>query len=157
VRTVTVTVNAVDSDIGARVISHIVLNGVAYTGAEAAGILIGRQLEGIRLVSSLGAVVKINTVLIPGVNDTHIEAIAKAVKEAGASIYNLIPLIPQHEFVGSPAPDCRMLNEARAAAEKHIPIFRHCQHCRADACGIPGKNEFSSKLYGGGFETFSHG
>lgn len=157
VRTITVTVNAVDPEIGAKVISHIVLNGVVYTGTEAAKALISRQLEGIRLANELGAVVKINTVLIPGVNDTHIEAIAKAVKEAGASIYNIIPLIPQHEFANFPAPDCQQLNIARAAAEKYLPVFRHCQHCRADACGIPGKNEFSLRLSGGVAETFSHG
>lgn len=157
VRTVTVTVNAVDPEIQAKIISHILWNGVIYTGAEAAEILIRQQLAGIRLMSSLGAVIKINTVLIPGINDSHIEKVAKAVKEAGADIYNIIPLIPQHEFADFPAPDCRMLNEARKSAEKYLPVFRHCQHCRADACGIPGKKDLSAELYGNSTETFSHG
>ena len=157
VRTVTVTVNAVDPQIEAKIISQILWGGAVYTGAEAAAILIRQQLAGIRRMRALGAVVKINTVLIPGVNDAHIQTVAKAVKEAGASIYNIIPLIPQYEFADLPAPDCRMLNEARQAAEKILPVFRHCQHCRADACGIPGKGDLSGKLYGGGMETFSHG
>lgn len=157
VRTVTVTVNAVDPEIQSKIISHIIWEGVVYTGIEAAEILIRQQLEGIRLMSSLGAVVKINTVLIPDINDTHIETIAKTVKEYGASIFNIIPLIPQHEFCNLPAPDCQMLNTARAVAEKHIPVFRHCQHCRADACGIPGKSDLSDKLYTANSETFSHG
>jgi nitrogen fixation protein NifB len=157
VRTVTVTVNAVDPKIQAGIISHILYDGVIYTGEKAAEILIRQQLKGIRLMSGLGAIVKINTVLIPGINDSHIEEIAKTVREAGASIYNIIPLIPQHEFSHCKPPDCKSLNAARAAAEKYIPVFRHCQHCRADACGIPGKSDLSSKLYDKNMDTFSHG
>jgi nitrogen fixation protein NifB len=158
VRTVTVTVNAADPEIQAKIISHVVYEGVTYTGVSAAQILIAKQLEGIRLMHTLGAVVKINTVLIPGVNDSHIEEIARTVKEAGADIYNIIPLIPQHEFADTPVPSCKELNDARAAAEKYLPVFRHCQHCRADACGIPGKGDLSSKLYANAApETFSHG
>jgi nitrogen fixation protein NifB len=157
VRSVTVTVNAVDPTIQSKITSQVVYEGVVYTGEDGATILIREQLKGIRLMSSLGAIVKINTVLIPGVNDGHIEEIAKTVKEAGASIYNIIPLIPQYEFKDSKAPSCDELNTAREQAEKHLPVFRHCQHCRADACGIPGKNNFSSKLYDGVPETFSHG
>lgn len=158
VRTITVTVNAVDPEIQSQIISYIVYQGIRYVGKEAASILIRRQLEGIRKMSSLGVIIKINTVLIPGVNDGHIETIAKTVREAGANIYNIIPLIPQHDFSDFPPPTCLQIEAARAVAEKHIPVFRHCQHCRADACGIPGKGDLSSTLYGEtGLETFSHG
>ena len=158
VRTVTVTVNAVDPEIQAKIISYIVYQRIRYVGTEAASILIRRQLEGIRKISELGTIVKVNTVLIPGINDQHIETVAETVKEAGATIYNIIPLIPQHEFSDIPAPSCLQIEAARAAAEKHIPVFRHCQHCRADACGIPGKGDLSAKLYGDACtETFSHG
>lgn len=67
---------------------------------------------------------KVNTVLIPGVNDRHIETVAKTVKESGAAIYIIIPLIPQHEFSDTPAPSCLQIEAARAAA-KHIPVFQH--------------------------------
>lgn len=159
VRTVTVTVNAVDAAIQAKIISHIRWNNVTYTGEEAARILIRQQLKGIRLISELGAVVKVNSVLIPGVNDTHIGTIAKTVREHGASLYNIIPLIPQHDFKDIPAPSCTELNRVRDEAAQYIEIFRHCQHCRADACGIPGKKDLSAQLYGNVpvAETFSHG
>lgn len=158
VRTVTVTVNAVDPAIQAKIISHVVFRGVRYVGPEAASILIRRQLEGIRKISALGAIVKINTVLIPGVNDAHIETVARTVRQAGASIYNIIPLIPQYELADCPPPTCLQIEKARAAAEKYIPVFRHCQHCRADACGVPGKGDVSSQLYRQPVaETFSHG
>ena len=157
VKTVTVTVNAVDPFILDKVVSHIVFEGKKITGPAMGEILTTRQLQGIRKVSGLGASVKVNTVLVPGVNDGHIEDIAKAVSEAGAHIYNIIPLIPQHELSHIEEPDCDMLQKAREDGEKYLEVFRHCKHCRADACGIPGLSDFSRELYGGQMETFSHG
>jgi nitrogen fixation protein NifB len=159
VRTVTVTVNAVDPYIQSQIISHIVYEGKKHYGEEAAKILIDNQLRGINKMSKLGVIVKVNSVLIPGTNDEHIAKIAKTVKDAGAVLYNIIPLIPQHELSHISAPTCEQLDKARIAAEEYIEVFRHCKHCRADACGIPGKEDFSDKLYGPHkyLETFSHG
>lgn len=99
-----------------------------YQGVEGARRLIAAQERGIRKISALGALVKINMVLVPGINDGHVEAVAQAVK-------------------------------AWAAAEAYLPVFRHCQRCRADACGIPGKSDVSGKLYQfrQACTTFSHG
>jgi nitrogen fixation protein NifB len=158
VRSVTVTVNAVDPFIADEVVSHIIYEGHAVRGRDAGRILIERQLRGIREASGLGMAVKVNTVLIPTINDRHIGDIAKAVSESGASMHNIIPLIPQHELSHIPAPTCAELGDARDAAGRYIKQFRHCQHCRADACGVPGKSDFSSELYSGrAMETFSHG
>jgi nitrogen fixation protein NifB len=156
VKTITVTVNAIDPVILEKVVSHVILDGQLLTGPDMA-ILTKRQIEGIRRVSDLGATVKVNTVLIPGINDEHIGDIASAVSDAGAHIYNIIPLIPQHELSHIEEPDCDMLQKAREAAGRHLEVFHHCKHCRADACGIPGVNDFSSQLYSGQMETFSHG
>lgn len=159
VQTITVTVNAVDPNILTHICSFIFLGDRIYEGIEAAQILIDAQKRGIRKIADLGAVVKINIVLIPGINDAHIAEIAETVASLGASIINIIPLIPQHELADVPAPDCQALTEAREAAEKHLSVFRHCQHCRADAIGIPGKGDLSNLLYefGGQEQTFSHG
>lgn len=159
VSTITVTVNAVDTKIQSQIISHIILDGKIYYGEEAASKLIEAQLRGIRKISELGVIVKVNTVLIPTINDNHIEEIAKTVKEAGATLYNIIPLIPQHDLSHIPAPTCLQLDTARAQAEKYLDVFRHCKHCRADACGIPGQKDLSHELYGtrSDLETFSHG
>ena len=97
-----------------------------------------------------------------GINDEHIEEIAKTVSEAGASIYNIIPLIPQHDLKNCEAPSCVDLAVARKEAGKHIDVFRHCQHCRADSLGIPGKGkDLHEELYKGRKEraadSFSHG
>ena len=111
-------------------------------------------------VSAAGITIKVNTVLVPDINGEHIEEIAKTVKEAGASIYNIIPLIPQYELADQKAPDCSQIDEARTKASKYIDVFRHCQHCRADAVGVPGKSEYGDQIYQrrlNGKETFSHG
>ena len=103
---------------------------------------------------------KVNTVLVPEINGDHIETIAKTVSEAGAKIYNIIPLIPQHELSEVRAPGCPEIDAARTKALKYIDVFRHCKHCRADAVGVPGKSEFGDQIYQRRLqvrETFSHG
>jgi nitrogen fixation protein NifB len=158
VTTVTVTVNAVRPEILLNICSGIILHGVHLPGSEGAEQLIKAQLKGITKMSSFGTIVKINTVLIPGINGDHVEEIAQTTTKAGASMINLIPLIPQNEMKDYTAPTCDELNRARKIAEKHLTVFRHCQHCRADACGIPGTGQdLAGLLYGTRAETFSHG
>jgi nitrogen fixation protein NifB len=144
---VTVTVNAVDPKIGEKIISHILINGETITGEKAAQILLSRQLEGIRWAVGFGMEIKINTVLIPGVNSEHISRIAKTISALGVKYHNIMPLIPRGEFAFAAAPDCKMLENARREAEAFLPVFRSCSHCRADACGIPGISDISGKLY----------
>jgi nitrogen fixation protein NifB len=159
VKTLTVTVNAVDPAILDRICSRIMLDGKTYTGPEGMTLLIEAQKRGIQKAAALGLLIKINIVLIPRINGNHIGDIAETAAGLGAGIINLIPLIPQFEFSGEAPPDCADLARAREAAEAHLPVFRHCQHCRADACGIPGRGDLSSLLYGDRqfAETFSHG
>lgn len=156
----TVTVNAVDSEIEAKLNKYIVYHGKRYDGIEGAKILIENQLKGIKKVTAEGITVKVNTVLVPEINGEHIEEIARTVSEAGAKIYNIIPLIPQYELSDMNAPTCRQIDAARTRAAQYIDVFRHCQHCRADAVGVPGKSEYGDKIYQRRLnvkETFSHG
>ena len=89
----------------------------------------------------------------------YIEEIARVTSELGASLHNIIPLIPQNQMADIPAPDCEMIDRVRAESGKHLTVFRHCQHCRADSCGIPGSGkDLHSELYDHEVaETFSHG
>jgi nitrogen fixation protein NifB len=161
IKTVTVTVNAVDPTIEAAISPSITYRGQRLTGTAAAARLILNQIEGIRRISALGGVVKVNTVLIPGLNDTHVEAVARTVAAAGAAMINLIPLLPAFDFADRPAPSAAQLAKAQAAAGAHLTVFSHCRRCRADACGIPGQSDVSAALYGGtgmnSAATFSHG
>lgn len=156
----TVTVNAVDPEIEAKLNTAIYYHGRKYEGVEAADILIENQLKGIEKVSKSGITIKVNSVLVPTINEEHIEEIAKAVSKAGASIYNIIPLIPQYELSDYPAPTCAQIDGARGRAEKYIDVFRHCQRCRADAIGVPGEKDYGDQIYQRRIshkDTFSHG
>jgi nitrogen fixation protein NifB len=143
----TVTVNAVDPKIGEKIISHIISDGEIITGERAAQILLSRQLEGIRMAVKSGMEIKINTVLVPGINSDHIKEISKTISALGVKYHNIMPLIPCAEFINISVPNCAMLKAARRDAEVFLPVFRNCAHCRADACGIPGKSDFSRELY----------
>jgi nitrogen fixation protein NifB len=158
--TLTVTVNEVDPARLARINDRIVYHGKLHTGLEAAEILIANQLAGIRAAAERGVLIKVNTVLIPGINDKWIGQIARTVKEAGAGLYNIIPLIPNAKMADVPAPICAQIDAARAAAERHITVFRHCQHCRADAIGTIGGKDYGEQIYRNRKRhenTFSHG
>lgn len=160
VDSLTVTVNAVDPEILAKLNAYVIYHGEKIEGVEGAKILIKNQLAGIKKIAAAGITLKINTVLVPEINGDHIEEIAKTVSEAGASIYNIIPLIPQHELKDYKAPVCAEIDAARTKASKYIDVFRHCQRCRADAVGVPGKSEYGDQIYQRRInikETFSHG
>ncbi|MDR0706660.1 MAG: radical SAM protein [Treponema sp.] len=148
VRAITITVNAASPAVLDKVVSWV------KDGKD----LLSAQLQGIRECSEAGMAVKVNTVLIPDVNDGHIAEIAKAVREAGAARHNIIPLIPQNEFKDTAPPTCEQIERARQEAGRYIEQFRHCKHCRADACGIPGIRDVTEALYQNReLETFSHG
>lgn len=158
--TLTVTVNAVDPDLEAQINEGIFYHGRRRTGREAAEILIANQLAGIERVAAAGITVKVNTVLIPEINASHVVEVARTVAARGAQLYNIIPLIPQHKLAWCSVPTCAQIDGARCAAEQYIRVFRHCQRCRADAAGIPGGADVSRQLYLRPVQmenTFSHG
>lgn len=141
----TVTINSLDPDIGGRIYRNVNYRGRRYIGAEAARILIANQLEGVRRAAEYGMTVKVNTVLIPGVNDSQVEPIAAEVKSLGATVMNVMPLIPQADFAGVAPPSAEHLESVRAANERVIGQFRHCRQCRADAIGLVGGESILSQ------------
>ncbi|MFO1119961.1 MAG: radical SAM protein [Rhodospirillales bacterium] len=90
---VTVTMNAVDPHVAEGIYAWIFWDHAWRTGLEAARILIERQLQGIEMLTAAGILVKINSVMIPGVNDDHLDAVNAAVKERGVFPHNVMPLI----------------------------------------------------------------
>uniref|UniRef100_C6E992 FeMo cofactor biosynthesis protein NifB n=1 Tax=Geobacter sp. (strain M21) TaxID=443144 RepID=C6E992_GEOSM len=136
----TVTLNALDPRIGAKIYSHVFYEGIKYVGEEGAEILVRNQLDGIRQAAELGMTIKINTVLVPGVNDGQIPLISKKVKDLGAFVMNIMPLIPQADFAHIVPPTAEALDALRQANEKTIGQFKHCKQCRADAVGLIGEN-----------------
>jgi len=136
----TVTVNALDAKVGGEIYTFVNYRGKNYRGEEGAGILIENQLQGIARAVDFGMTVKVNTVLIPGVNDEQIPLIAEKVKSLGAFVMNVMPLIPQADFARLTPPSPERLEEVRSANERIIGQFRHCRQCRADAIGLIGQD-----------------
>ena len=139
-QSLTVTVNALDSEVGARIYRNILYHGKRYSGREGAEILIAQQMAGIARAVEYGVTVKVNTVLIPGINDGQVTLIAEKVRELGAFVMNVMPLIPQADFAQVIPPTPEQLEAVRSANEKIIGQFRHCRQCRADAVGLIGND-----------------
>ncbi|WP_338098647.1 nitrogenase cofactor biosynthesis protein NifB [Methanolapillus africanus] len=156
VETLTVTMNAMDPDIQMQIVDHIVYQKKHYHGREAAELLIEKQLAGIQMAADAGLAVKINTVLIPGINDEHIPEMAQRLSEMGVYIMNIMPLITQAKFKDRRAPT----EEERAAVQNqcspYVKQMKHCRQCRSDAYGLIG-NDLSqmSKTRGDEFRTAS--
>jgi nitrogen fixation protein NifB len=136
----TVTINAVDPEAGTRIYRHVIYHGIRYTGEEGARILIANQFEGLKRAAELGMTIKVNSVLVPGVNDDQIPLIACRVKKSGAFVMNIMPLIPQAELSHIEPPSEELLSVMRKANETIIGQFSHCKQCRADAIGLIGQD-----------------
>jgi nitrogen fixation protein NifB len=163
---ITVTVNSLRPSTVERIVGYVIHDGVLLRGRAAAEALVKAQVEGFAEASArTRAIIKINTVLIPGINDGEIAEIARRTASLGASVINIIPLIPQAGMADRRAPDCAEVEAARREASDYLEVFRHCRHCRADAAGLLGKGEDISRLlYGEASmprevqaEAFSHG
>jgi nitrogen fixation protein NifB len=139
---VTVTVNAVDPEIGAKMYAWVRTGAKVYRGIEAANLLLERQIEGIRLLKENGITVKINTVVVPGINDAHVEEISRVMGALGADIQNCIPMyrVDGTAFENIEQPSAESVSALRLEAGKFISQMSHCQRCRADAAGLLGKD-----------------
>ncbi len=146
---ITVTMNAVDPAIGEKIYSWAREGKVVYQGRQAAERLIERQLESIKGAKERGMLVKVNTIIIPGINDAHIPEVTRKVAELGADIQNLLPLCPTADtpFADLEEPSKDMVKELRAVAGEHIKQMTHCKRCRADAVGLLDKDR-SGELCG---------
>jgi nitrogen fixation protein NifB len=143
---ITVTLNAIDPEIGAKIYEWVTYKGKRYKGLEAAKILLENQLTGIERAVAKNIFVKINTVYIPGVNEEHIPEIAKKVGEMCVYNFNLIPLIPQYRFENITPPTATMKRKMQDACAQYVRQMRHCARCRADAIGKLGQ-DVQSCLY----------
>jgi len=142
---VTVTVNMIDPEVGERIYPWIDFRGKRYLGREASRILSERQLEGIALLAARGILVKVNSVLIPGVNDAHLPLVCRRVRSLGCFIYNVMPLVsaPEHGthygLAGQRGPTAAELEAVQRACGGTF-VMRHCRQCRADAVGLLGED-----------------
>lgn len=136
VETLTVTVNTRNADTAAKIYRYVQGPNGPLTGAEAGEYLVEKQRRGLEMCRDRGLAIKLNTVLIPGINDGEIGEIAQWGKALGASVMNVMPLIPCGSLASWQSPTLQQLAEARRRAAEEVPILAHCRQCRADAVGI---------------------
>jgi nitrogen fixation protein NifB len=135
---VTITVNAVDPDIGRAIYGWVRDGKVVYRGRDAAELLLARQLEAIAGLKARGIAAKVNTIVIPGVNDGHVAEVARKMAALGVDLLNCMPVYPNQDtpFADIPEPAPETMAAVRERAGKFLPQMRHCTRCRADAVGL---------------------
>lgn len=146
---VTVTINAVDPTIASKIYAWIVFGRRRLEGEEAASLLIDRQMQSLDLLKKHDILCKVNTVLIPGVNDDHITELHEKISSKGVFIHNIMPLISAPEYgtyfgkIGQRGPTDQELESVRNSLPGGARLMRHCKQCRADAVGMLGEDRSS--------------
>ena len=142
IRYITITINAIDPQIGKKIYARVKYQGRFFSSEEGAALLWSRQQMGLKALVERGVMVKVNTVLIPGINDRHIVEVAKSVKKIGAAILNIVPLIPlaKTAFASRRSPTAAECMQCRKQCAPYIRIMHHCRQCRADAVGFLNKD-----------------
>ena len=143
---VTITINCVDPKVGAKIYPWIFWKNKRIKGEKAAKILIEQQQKGLEMLVAKGILVKVNSVLIPGINDKHLAEVSRIVKAKGAFLHNVMPLIAEAEHgtffgvMGQRGPSAGELQDLQDECAGDMNMMRHCRQCRADAVGMLGED-----------------
>jgi nitrogen fixation protein NifB len=130
--------SAIDPETVMRLYSWAEINSNRLRGEKMGRIIPELQLSGIRTASDHGINVKVNSILIPEINQTELFDLARKIREAGAGLQNITPLVPRGSMAELSTPSKSNLIRIRRRASKIIPQFNHCKQCRSDVVGIPG-------------------
>ncbi|HEW78366.1 MAG TPA: radical SAM protein [Phycisphaerales bacterium] len=135
---VSITISAVDPAIGEKIYAWVRDDKRVLRTQKGAEIILERQLGAVGDLKAAGITVKVNTIIIPGINDGHITQVAKTVAELGADIQNCIALYPVAGTVlgDTQPPSAELLSQIRTEASRYIRQMYHCSRCRADAVGL---------------------
>lgn len=138
---VTITINAVDPAIGSQIYSWMRIGKRLVSGEEGAHILLERQIAAIRALKQAGILVKVNAIVLPGINETHIVEIAKTAADLEVDLFNCMPYFPckGSELAHLVEPDLATISAIRQQAGAYLPQMTHCTRCRADAVGLLGE------------------
>ncbi|MDH6058884.1 nitrogenase cofactor biosynthesis protein NifB [Chrysosporum bergii ANA360D] len=153
---VTITLNTIDPEIGAQIYAWVHYKRKRYRGVEGAKILLEKQMEGLQALKEADILCKVNSVMIPGINDQHLIEVNKMIRENGAFLHNIMPLIsaPEHGthfgLTGQRGPTPKEVKELQDNCAGNMKMMRHCRQCRADAVGLLGEDrsqEFSKDKF----------
>ena len=144
---VTLTINGFDPEILARIYSWVRFGKRVYRGIEAGEVMIRQQTEALKLLKEAGLTVKVNTIVIPSVNEHTITNTAAKLAEFGTDMMNCIPLLPAKDtpFENLKEPVPGLIKQLRKETAEYIKPMNHCSRCRADAAGLLGENNEETK------------
>ncbi|MEJ2640295.1 MAG: radical SAM protein [Desulfosarcinaceae bacterium] len=149
---VTLTINAIDPAIGAKIYAWMRVGKRVVRSQEGAKIILDRQLAAIEALKQRGIMVKVNSIILPGINEDHIQRVAHLMGALGVDLFNAMPYYPNagSNFEQLAEPDKTRVETVRQQAAVHVRQMRHCTRCRADAVGLLGEaadEELSQTLH----------
>lgn len=99
--------------------------------------LINRQIEGIKMLKKTNALIKINSVFLPEINEKDLIDVAKFAGQTGVFAQNIIPFYPVKNcvFKNMKLPSFKEVNIVRNHCFNYVKQLSHCKQCRADAVG----------------------
>ena len=85
-----------------------------------------------------GVIVKVNTIVLPGINDEHVIDIAREMAKLEVDLFNCMPYYPNEgsNFSHLGEPSKKTITALQKEARRYIPQMLHCKRCRADAVGM---------------------
>ena len=141
---VTVTVNAVDPEISSRIYSWVRHDRRVYHRKEGAAVLLENQREAVKKLKAHNLIVKINSIILPGINEHHIPKVAEEMAGLGVDYHNCLPYCPTpgSVFEDMKEPDEQMVRTLRGSSGRVLPQMEHCRRCRADSAGFLKEDRF---------------
>jgi nitrogen fixation protein NifB len=143
---VTLTINMIDPEIGEKIYPWVRWNRKRYKGIDGVKILHERQMESLDALREADILCKVNSVMIPGINDEHLAEVNATIRSKGAFLHNIMPLIsaPEHGTYfglnGQRGPTPKELKAIQDKCAGNMKMMRHCRQCRADAVGLLGED-----------------
>lgn len=137
---ITITVNAVDPEVAKNIYSWVRFKKHRYIGIEGARVLLEQQHKAISRLVETDTILKVNTVVVPGINDHHLKEIGNYLLDMGVDMQNCMAFHPvaNTKFENIAEPDTMFMAQVRLTASGYVEQMTHCQRCRADAAGLLG-------------------
>lgn len=145
---VTLTLNALRPETASQIVDWVYVDGEVVRGLEAGRRLVEGQRRSLEAVLGAGLQCKVNTVVIPEVNQFEIPELMATIGRKGSVRVNLIPLIPvagsrfEHAHTLSPYE----YTELSATVARTMRLVTGCKKCRADAVHVCKKPERASTV-----------
>ena len=134
---VTLTINAVDAEVSQHIYAWARQGRKIYRKREAAELMLEHHMKAVGWVKNSGMLLKVNGIILPGVNEDHLAEVAETVGGLGADLMNCIPLAPAPgtPFANLGEPDRSARLRVHQACRPFVSQMTHCARCRADAVG----------------------